>query len=181
MAQKDHLRRGLYLQVELNRLLFKGSCSHRRRLWTFQVMIPLGHKLHERVRINAVDAMLSSARKEAKKHSPFLVFKQLAFAKGSHFPCGLSPRAPSTIVKGESLVCQSCPALCDLHGVWTTRLLCPWNFRGKNTGMSSHSLLQGIFPKPGIEPGSLALQADSLPPEPPEKSTPNIRCSLKGG
>ena len=27
----------------------------------------------------------------------------------------------------------------------TTRLLCPWNFPGKNTGMGCHFLLQGIF------------------------------------
>jgi len=32
----------------------------------------------------------------------------------------------------------------------------------KNTGMDSHSLLQGIFPDPGVEPGSPSLQADSL-------------------
>ena len=35
-----------------------------------------------------------------------------------------------------------------------------------NTGVGSLSLLQGIFPDLGIEPGSSALQADSLPAEP---------------
>ena len=50
-----------------------------------------------------------------------------------------------------------------------TRLLCPWNSPGKNTGMGSHSLLQGIPPDPGIEPQSPALPADSLPCEPPGK------------
>ena len=34
---------------------------------------------------------------------------------------------------------------------------------GKNTGVGFHSLLQGIFLTPGIEPRSPALQADSLP------------------
>ena len=29
---------------------------------------------------------------------------------------------------------------------WTTRLLCPWNFLGKNTGVGCHILLQGISP-----------------------------------
>ena len=38
---------------------------------------------------------------------------------------------------------------------------------GKNTGLGCHTLLQGIFP--GIEPGSPALQADSLPTELPRK------------
>ena len=36
------------------------------------------------------------------------------------------------------------------------------NSPGRNTGVGSHSLLQGIFPNPGIEPRSSALQADSL-------------------
>ena len=31
-----------------------------------------------------------------------------------------------------------------------------------NTGVGCHSLLQGNLPDPGIKPGSLALQADSL-------------------
>ena len=40
---------------------------------------------------------------------------------------------------------------------------------GKNTGVGCHSLLQGVFPHPGIEPGSPAVQVDSLPSEPPGK------------
>ena len=31
------------------------------------------------------------------------------------------------------------------HGLWSARLLCPRNSLGKNTGVSSHSLLQGII------------------------------------
>ena len=31
------------------------------------------------------------------------------------------------------------------HGLWPTRLLCPWNFPGKNTGVGCHVPLQGIF------------------------------------
>ena len=50
------------------------------------------------------------------------------------------------------------------------RLLCPWNSPGKNTGVGSHSLLQGNHPDPGTEPGSLTLQVDSLLSEPPGKS-----------
>ena len=33
------------------------------------------------------------------------------------------------------------PTLCDP----VTRLLCPWNFPGKSTGVGCHFLLQGIF------------------------------------
>ena len=40
------------------------------------------------------------------------------------------------------------------HGLPSTRLLCPWNSLGKNTGEHCHSLLQGIFPTQGLNPGS---------------------------
>ena len=33
--------------------------------------------------------------------------------------------------------------------LWPTRLLCPWDFPGKNTGMGCHALLQRIFPTEG--------------------------------
>ena len=43
---------------------------------------------------------------------------------------------------------------------WTVahRLLCPWNFPGKNTGMGLHFLLQGIFPTRGSNLSLLQLQ-----------------------
>ena len=37
-----------------------------------------------------------------------------------------------------------------LHGPQSTRLLSPWNSPGKNTGVGSHSLLQGIFLTQGL-------------------------------
>ena len=30
---------------------------------------------------------------------------------------------------------------------------CAWDFPGKNTGVGSHPLLQGIFPTQGLNPG----------------------------
>ena len=57
-------------------------------------------------------------------------------------------------------------------GSWPTRLLCPWDSPGKNTGEGCHFLLQGIFPTQGLNKGLQgllpALQAESLPSEPPE-------------
>ena len=35
------------------------------------------------------------------------------------------------------------------------RLLCPWDFPGKNTGVGYHFLLQGIFPTQELNPGLL--------------------------
>ena len=48
-------------------------------------------------------------------------------------------------------------------------LPCSWNSPGENTGIDSHSLLQGIIFDSGIESGSIALQEDSLPSETPGK------------
>ena len=35
------------------------------------------------------------------------------------------------------------------HGLQAARLLCPWHFSGKNTGMGCHFLLHGIFQTQG--------------------------------
>ena len=43
-----------------------------------------------------------------------------------------------------SVVSDSLPP----HRLWPTRLLCPWSFPSKDTGMGCHFLLQGIFPTP---------------------------------
>ena len=45
------------------------------------------------------------------------------------------------------------------HGLQPTRLLCPWDSPGKNTGVGSHALLQGNLPDPGIELVSLTSPA----------------------
>ena len=39
--------------------------------------------------------------------------------------------------------------------MWPTRLLHPWDFPGKSTGVGSHFLLQGIFPTLGSNLGLL--------------------------
>ena len=60
---------------------------------------------------------------------------------------------------------------CVLSPVWLfgdpreepTRLLCPWDFQGKNTRVGGHFLLTGIFSTEGSNPHLLCWQADSLP------------------
>ena len=37
-----------------------------------------------------------------------------------------------------------------IHGLYPTRLLCPWDSPGKNTGVGCHFLLQGIFLTQGL-------------------------------
>ena len=41
------------------------------------------------------------------------------------------------------------------HGLGPARLLCPWDFPGKNTAVGCHFLLQGIFQTQGLNLGSL--------------------------
>jgi len=52
----------------------------------------------------------------------------------------------------EVKVAQLCLTL-QTHG--STKLLCPWNSPGKNTGVGTHSLLQGIFQTLGLNLGLL--------------------------
>ena len=55
-------------------------------------------------------------------------------------------------------VCVSCSVVSDSlrpHGLQLTRLFCLWNSPGKNTGVGSRSLLQGIFPTQRLNPGLL--------------------------
>ena len=56
--------------------------------------------------------------------------------------------------------------LFETHGPWCTRLLCQWDFSGKNTGVGCHFLLQKIFPTQGSNLHVLCLlhwQVGSLP------------------
>ena len=109
---------------------------------------------------------------------------------GQRSLAGYSPRGSkessktehSFCMKVKELVAQPCPSLCNpMDWGLPARFLCPgdfpgknaslraWNSPGKNTGVGSHCFLQGNLSDPGIEPRSPALQADSLPSEPPGK------------
>ena len=56
-------------------------------------------------------------------------------------------RCMFTFISG---VAQLCPTLCDPMNCKPTRLLRPWDFPGKNTGMGHHFLLQKSFPTWGL-------------------------------
>ena len=55
------------------------------------------------------------------------------------------------------LVTPLCLTLCDPHGLQPSRLLCPWDSPGKNTGVGVHFLLQRIFPTQGLNLHLLCL------------------------
>ena len=52
---------------------------------------------------------------------------------------------------------ESCSVMSNClqpHGLQPAKFLCPWNSLGQNTGVGSHSLLQGVFPWPCSKPFS---------------------------
>ena len=66
------------------------------------------------------------------------------------------------------------------YGLEPTRLLCPWSFPGKNTGVGCCFLLQRIFLTQGLNPCFLYLlhwQTDSSPLAPPGE--PQIKLGVK--
>ena len=78
--------------------------------------------------------------------------------KGKHPPNEESRSNPCTghlyyVSRNVMLVTQSYPTLWDPTDCSPRRLLCPWNSPGQDTGVGSHSLLQGIFPTQGSNPG----------------------------
>ena len=94
--------------------------------------------------------------------SSLLTLWSLFFSFCIFIPTQLSTFSPLFLcpslkhVKMKVLVAQLCPTLCDLmHYMQSSRHLCPWDSPGKNTGVSGHSLLLGIFPTQGSNPGLL--------------------------
>ena len=65
------------------------------------------------------------------------------------------------------------------HQLQPTRLLCPWDIPGKNTGAGCHSLLQGIFPTQELNPHLLYWHADCAPMSPREAPRTNHGFCLK--
>ena len=64
------------------------------------------------------------------------------------------------------------------HGLYPTRLLCPWGSPGKDAGAGCRFLFQGLFPTQGSNLSLLHLlhwQVGSLPLAPAEK--PTFKCS----
>ena len=50
------------------------------------------------------------------------------------------------------LVAKVCLTLLQSHELQLTRILCPWDFSGKNSGVGCNFLFQGIFPAQGLNP-----------------------------
>ena len=59
----------------------------------------------------------------------------------------------SLLIGGESENCSVVSNSLQSHAPQPTRIICPWNSQGKNTGVGCHSLLQGISHTLGSNPG----------------------------
>ena len=68
------------------------------------------------------------------------------------YACTHAFQQNSTNLSRDSVHAQSRPTL--WYATDCSRLLCPWDFPGKNTGAGCHFLLQGNVPNPGIGPAS---------------------------
>ena len=64
----------------------------------------------------------------------------------------LETYTPLPDIQFESVIHSVMSSCLRLHGLQPTRLLCPWDSPDKNTGVGSHSLLQGIFWTQGVKP-----------------------------
>jgi len=92
----------------------------------------------------------------------------LGFSRQEHWS-GLPFPSPMMKVKSESEATQSCPIRSDPRDL-STRLLCPWDFPGKSTGVGCHCLLRterresqiNHTQKPG--PSSTPQHPKPLPP-----------------
>ena len=111
-----------------------------------------------------------------QKHLLFFTFLFFPYSSVPGLRCGMCGLVPWSGIKprfsalqGWSLSQQGMPWKGKWKSLSRVQLSAtPWNSPGQNTGVGSLSLLQGIFPTQESNPG-LALQADSLPAEPPGK------------
>ena len=91
------------------------------------------------------------------------LFIMAFFSKWSHFLCTLHimGRCDACVlltytphIKYTHVSHSVMPNSLRPHGLQPTRLLCPFNSPGKNTGVGSHFLLQEIFLTQGLDPVS---------------------------
>ena len=93
-----------------------------------------------------------SVKSKGSDRRGLMEFKAIHLYQSSHVT-----RAANTPVTELYLI------LCDPTDCSTPGSFCPWDFPGKNTGVSYHFLLQGFFPTQGWNPYLLHWQAASLP------------------
>ena len=126
---------------------------------TFAWKIPW---MEEPVRLQSMGSLESDTTERLHFH-----FSLSCIGEGNGNPlqcsCLENPRDRGAWWAAVCGVAQSRTRLKQLSSSSSSRLLCPWDFLGTNTGVACRFLLQGIFKHPGINLCLLDWQADSLP------------------
>ena len=108
--------------------------------WTVACQTPLSMEFFQ-ARIQEWVAMLMSKRSSQPRN-----WTHISCIAGRFFNDKPYQESPF-----ESLWCESHSVVSD--SLWPHGLNCPWNSPDQNTGLGSRSLLQGIFPTQGLNPG----------------------------
>ena len=87
----------------------------------------------------------------------FFVFSSTLFLIDTYFSLNLEKLQSHAILYVCLLSHFNHIRLSATLGLQPTRLLCPWDFSGKNTGVGRHTLLQGIFPTQELKLGLFCL------------------------
>ena len=115
--------------------------------------------------------LCATPQKAAQQAPPSMGFSRQEYWTGVPLPSPFNMLCEKNKTHNttQSMYVLRCPVTSDSsqpQGLQPARLLGPWDFPGKNTGMGWHFLLQGIFPTQGSNPQFLCLlhwQVDSLP------------------
>ena len=84
-----------------------------------------------------------------------LISSQLVSESTPDLSQSLSPRLTRGVYCPMYVSCSVMSDSLQLHIWQPARILCPWNYPGKNTAVGCHFLLQGIFLTQGSNPGLL--------------------------
>ena len=104
----------------------------------------------------------------------------LKFCLGLHFRFWLVKQIATNLFSCCCCCCLVTSVMSNFvwpYGLYPTRLLCPWNFPGKNTEEGCHALLQGILPTQGSNP-SLFIAGRFFITEPLGKPPPLSKVLL---
>ena len=131
------------LFAELNTWLLK---KYRHSIKTFKQ----AEKTEKRLRRKRV--MIREGQR-ATGGNPTQGCHPLATARPHPFPGCVEPYLEISTLRNKCL--RACSVMSNSlwpHGLQPIRLLCPWDFPAKNTGVGCHFLHQRNPPNPGVEP-----------------------------
>ena len=142
--------RAVTAKLTLRRLLGKADAPTRER------MLPLDPRPRLPQVVNLQAAKTLGQERTGKQSLAVCTHRLWQTSSLWGTPKSGFPGPPDRALQNISVlirsVAQSCPTLCDPMDCSPTRLLCPWDSPGKNTGVGCHALLQGIFPTQGLNP-----------------------------